>query len=512
LLSLFRKPLDHAFVDLWNGIDSAYRGAFFVVVAVNLLAFGYEMTNLTIHHDDVWSIFIQDTILGRYLGRFGLGLFNYYGQGAYFMPFLQMFQAIVFMTAYGMVISRLWGLRKTMDIAIVSSILCVFPYMAQIYQYNVAMASYSLAHLLAAVAVSWSIRSTPRYLAGAAALYVAAFSIYQSVIANAGVIYCFWTICEILREPKQEVNVFRSWRRSTLGVLMAVGLGSGIYLILVSFYNITFDSYQAAEEGFNLEQLLGITYALNEIIEGTKSFFLWPENYFPYYLKILQLIFVITAAVVCLWLPKSVSRKIAAVAMLVIATFVPRILQLIHPSGTYHALTLTSYAVVIAGCTMVINRVGLKMRNASVIVSIGLILGFIMQCNWISTVNHLNTFAHYTTLTQILARISSLPSEKPGEEKVIVVGEYKMPSDYPFKRATGVATNYINAKGMQHLARLMRQKTVFIDVDHTMQDVLDYAVAHASWPDFESVNIVNGTKVVVLSNDHLVRKKRSEQP
>jgi len=61
-------PLEQLLANAWNGIDPAYRKAFLFILAINLLAFGFEMTNLTLHHDDVAHIFIQDTILGHYLG------------------------------------------------------------------------------------------------------------------------------------------------------------------------------------------------------------------------------------------------------------------------------------------------------------------------------------------------------------------------------------------------------------------------------------------------------------
>ena len=88
--TLIKTPLDETVANWWNAIEREYRKAFLVIIAINLLAFGFEMSNLTLHHDDVAQLFIQDSILGRYVGRFGLGWLNYYGQNAYFMPFLQM--------------------------------------------------------------------------------------------------------------------------------------------------------------------------------------------------------------------------------------------------------------------------------------------------------------------------------------------------------------------------------------------------------------------------------------
>ena len=71
-----------------------------------------------------------------------------------------------------------------------------------------------------------------------------------------------------------------------------------------------------------------------------------------------------------------------------------------------------------------------------------------MQCNWISTVNYLNTLAHYTTLTQVLARVRSIPDAQWDGRKIAVVGRYDMSTDYPYKPATGVATKFMDAKHM----------------------------------------------------------------
>ena len=131
-----------------------------------------------------------------------------------------------------------------------------------------------------------------------------------------------------------------------------------------------------------------------------------------------------------------------------------------------------------------------------------LIAGYIMQCNWVSTVNYLNTLAHYTTLTQVLARARSLPDKNWNGKKIAVVGKYDMSSDYPYKSATGVAVKFMDAFHMQHLARLMRDDVTFVEADSTMPDVLKYAATHAPWPDPASVGVVNGMGVVVFSKNN----------
>lgn len=498
--SPFNTPLDQILVDWWNSIDHAYKMAFFLVAGVNLLAFGFEMTNLTLHHDDLFQIFIQDDILGHYLGRFGVGKLHYYGQNGYFMPFFQMFVGIVLMSLYGLVIAHLWGARRTMDIVLIGSIVCVFPYMAQIYQYNTSMATYSMAHFLSAMAVSFSIRTTLAGVVISSLLYMLAFSIYQSVIANAATIFVLYALMRLLFNDDGYRFFSLKMLRSALAALLAVAIGGMIYLAIVASMDISFDTTHAADKAFSLGDGINFSLAASEILHGTRSFIFWPEHYFPNYLKKLQLVFLVGAGICCLWLPKSPGGKIVAVLLLGLASISPRILQFMHPEGNYHNLTLTAYAVFIAGAVMIINRAGhIFIRNASTILAFFLIGGYIMQCNWISTVNYLNTLAHYSTLTQVLSRIRSLPDDDWDGKKIVVLGSYKMSSDYPFKSATGVAVSFMDAGHMQYLSKLMRDDVTFVQANDTMPEVVEYASTHAPWPNPGSVGVVDGVGVVVFS-------------
>ena len=280
--NLFNRPLEQSITELWNMVGYEYKKAFFVVLGINLLAFGFEMTNMTLHHDDVSHIFIQDGILGHYLGRFGFGWLHYYSQNAYLMPFLQMVEGVVLMSAYGLLVSYFWGARNTMDVILISSVLCVFPYMAQIYQYNTSMYPFALAHLLVAAAVILSTRASLLHMVIAALLYTAAFSIYQSVIANAAAIFCIWVLGKLLFAVDGDSFFSRGMVKSALAAFLAVSAGGLIYLVIVSAMDLKFDSYQAAGQAFNFKDTHNLTYVMTAILNGTRSFFFWPENYFPF--------------------------------------------------------------------------------------------------------------------------------------------------------------------------------------------------------------------------------------
>jgi hypothetical protein len=149
---------------------------------------------------------------------------------------------------------------------------------------------------------------------------------------------------------------------------------------------------------------------------------------------------------------------------------------------------------------MISNRSSLTLvRNGSALLALVLIAGYVIQCNWISTVNHLNTLAHFTTMTQVLSRVRSVPDAGWDGKTIAVVGRYDMPSTHPFKPATGVATEFLEAQHMNKLARLMREEVAFVRADQTMPNVLEYAATRASWPHPASVGVVDGVGVVIFS-------------
>jgi hypothetical protein len=500
MTSLASTPLEQRLFAWWTGIDRPSRTAFLVLLCVNVLAFGFEMTNLTLHHDDVNHILIQDTILGHYLGRFGHGWLHYYTQNHYVMPFLQMLEGIVMMSAYGVVVARFWGVRNATDIALVGAILCVFPYMAHVYQYNTAMAAYPAAHLLAAVAVVLSARATLPWLLVAALLYVGAFSIYQGVASVAATVFVIWLLVRTVFGGADESLLARGTVRSTAGVLIAVIAGGAVYLAAVLSMNIPPDTIHASEEAFHLRGAMTPTAAIPDILRGTRGFFLWPEPYFPGYLKDLQLVLLAAALAFCVWLPKGVSAKAIAVALLLAACFTPRALQLLHPKGNYHTLTLTAYALLVAASAMIVLRCGRKLaRNAGLVVATLLVAGYVTQCNWISTVGYLNTLAHTSTFTQILAQLRSVPDAQWDGTTIAVAGRYQMPNVYPLIPATGVATSFLDAPRMNMLARVMRERASFVAADESTPKVREFASTRPAWPRPGSVGVVDGIGVVVLS-------------
>lgn len=499
MIRVLDTPIEALLVDAWRRIDPAARSAFWVALVVSALAFGFEATNLTLHHDDVNQIFIEDTILGHYLGRFGVGWLYYYTQGAHIMPFLQMAVGIVTMAAYGVLVGWFWGARRIADLGLVACVVCVFPYMAHVYQYNTTMATYSVAHLLAAGAVVLSAQGRWRWLPIAALLYVGAFSIYQGVASNAVAIFLVWWLMRLLFADDPASTHSAPWP-ATARAVAAVLLGGALYFVAVSFMTIEFDSYQSAEKALKPGAGIDLRRALPAIVAGTRTFLMWPEAYFPGFLKKLQLVLLGVAALGCLALPRGPVRKLAAVLLLGATVFAPRSLQLLHAEGNFHELTLTGYALLVAATLLVAKRgMPLPVRNLAWVAGVVVVGAYVVQCAWISTVGQLNTMAHYSMVTQVLSRLRSLPTEGWDGKSIVVVGEYEMRRDYPFKRATGVAPEYMRAHHMNLMARLMRDEASFVAPDPANPGLSEFIATRKLWPHPDSVGLYNGKGVVVLS-------------
>jgi hypothetical protein len=53
---------------------------------------------------------------------------------------------------------------------------------------------------------------------------------------------------------------------------------------------------------------------------------------------------------------------------------------------------------------------------------------------------------------------------------------------------------------MTFLARLMRDEATFVSADAMMPRVLEFAQTHKAWPHPESVGVIDGVGVVILSS------------
>ena len=230
-----------------------------------------------------------------------------------------------------------WGARRALDIALVAAIVCVFPYMASVYQYNSVMIAYPLAHLLVASGVVLSARVRVVPLVLAALFFFLAFSIYQAVLANAVTVFLVWLLTRAVFSGEPGTAPVGTLVRAAGAVLVAIAVGGILHVLFVSSLHIPFDSAQGADQAFSLrsrlENGLQLAYAASEVLRGSRAFFVWPEAYLSQPVKALQGVLLLGAAVGCVVLPRKPAAKLAALALLGLVMLAPRVMQflsLIH--------------------------------------------------------------------------------------------------------------------------------------------------------------------------------------
>ena len=338
-------------------------------------------------------------------------------------------------------------------------------------------------------------------------------SIYQSVIANAAVILVIWLLAQIVQANREDASSRVTLLRASGWALAAPLAGGLLYVLAVSQIGYEARTYQHVDEAFSFEHALQPQLVVPAIIAGSKAFFLYPENYFPEFLKKLQLLLIAGGALAATLLSSGAKNKTLACLLIAAAAVSPRLLQFIHPTGQFHNLTLTAYAVLVAGLiSILLKSRSNPVRSISILLCGALIWGFTVQCNWISTVGYLNHQAHFSLTNRILARLDALPADAWDGRSVAVFGRYAMPAEYPFLKATGIAPDFVDSDHMYFLARILRDKTSFIETDSAPAAAKEYALSHKPWPHQDSVGIAGGVAVVILSSPAGKKPSGNSQP
>lgn len=176
-------------------------------------------------------------------------------------------------------------------------------------------------------------------------------------------------------------------------------------------------------------------------------------------------------------------------------------MQLIHPHYDYHDMTLTAYAISIAGSLTIINKAGnIIYRNIGNLIAIIMIWSYIIQCNWVSTVNHFNNIAHFSIMTEVFSRAGTAKPESWDGKTIIVDGKYKMLSSYPYRKAGGVSPEYIDEEHMQSLTTLLRRDISIISIGNSDLSFQKLAKSLPVWPASGSLVIKDGIAIVKMSN------------
>ena len=501
----FKKVLlSNLIIEKWKSISPASKSLFYLIMILQFASFGFEMTNLAFNHDDTTQFLFSSPYWAWSSGRWALGLFRYYVLNSYFMPFLSFGIAFVLMYLYGLMICKIWEVNDGPAMVFLIGILVTFPYMSNAYSYNTSVVPFALAHCLAALGVFFSLKKSLYYFMVSIVFICISVSIYQSLLLNILVIMGFVLFFQIFK--KQSVKIISL---NFFKMFLSVAFGSIFYYISIKlslyFSGIKkLTTYQGADKMFEYS-FSKLHLGFLKSIALYKNIFLKQQSYFPSYAKnILLALFVIAITSIIIKKCSSPIRAIMLSSLLICLSFIPCVLQVIHPAGRYHVLTLTSVAVLFAGITAIIfiNK-WTFLKNISVILIVFVLYIFACENNRKSVISLQSTRAEQMLASRMLARAEALPEYFQMEKKTFVfIGKlprHEIDCEYPFLSSVGVGGYRLNGPRGWAVLRLLRTK-VYPPTAKQIQVAKDHIKSRRGWPHLDSVFIVDNIVVVILSN------------
>jgi hypothetical protein len=513
--SVFNTQIDRLVIAKWQEIDPNYKRIFFIFFMLNIFSYGFEMTNLILNYDDVVHFFeTEHPARGVAVGRWLWGVVHYFFLNQYFLPLVSLPISISCMFFYGYFICRIWQLTDVVSIFFIIVILSLFPYMADIYTFNSCALPYALSHGLAAAGIYVALKDRWFHIILGAFLISLSIAGYQTVISSIAVIVVFFGIISLNIEIGP--NNFKETLRNVLKIILAVLIGFILYFasVKISLYitGMHLAAHGGADSMFSLKSK-SLFAGFSKAFSGTTDFLFSSEAYFPLYIKAIYTMFMSLSIIFLLKnIKNSRLKSLFSILLLTSAIFLARFLQIVNPDAHYPARTLTSYAVLYAGCFMICTKFdSIFLRNLVLIGASIMCLGFIYQNNQKFVTGLQNTRAEQAFISRIIARAEQLPGYSKLKHKVFAsIGRLPrgaLYNGYPFSGPPGI--NLFSATGRSTIIpalRLMRIDAIPPTIKQ-MRIAEEYARTHRAWPHPDSVAIVDDVVVIVLSNNHLKSKQ-----
>ena len=222
--SLFQENILELLFKKYREIPSEKITFFWALILINLLSFGFIMSNLVLNHDDVQQSFNYNAWWGT--GRWMAALIQEGIFQNHLLPFLTMSIGILLMLLYGFFVCRIWAINNSVNKFIVIAVLTTFPYMSNLYAYKTAQVVYPLSFLLTAIAFYLSCQKGKRTILYAGFIYMLAFACYQVVLGLIPSLFAFLMIFMMLQQNKDKQTY-----KLALQIFSAVLLGAILYYI-----------------------------------------------------------------------------------------------------------------------------------------------------------------------------------------------------------------------------------------------------------------------------------------
>ena len=169
------------FQNISKKIKKEWKIAILSTIVIGIITHLYIMVNVIPNHDSLYNIYATQNItkLGRWFLQYACGLSSYYS-----LPWVIGSISIVLISITSAIIVELFGVKKKLNIILLSGILVTFPTIASSFTYMYTMDGYMFALMFSALAVLLSYKYKYGFLLGAI-LICLSLGIYQSYVSVA---------------------------------------------------------------------------------------------------------------------------------------------------------------------------------------------------------------------------------------------------------------------------------------------------------------------------------------
>jgi hypothetical protein len=446
--NVFAFDLEEAVSGFVRRIEQEDFKAFLWTVFFGLLAHGSAMVSFFVNedaqayrfHKDAWASFGR---VGN--GRwFEIPVISLHEGFPFQFPLVLLL--IIFVSACGVLVARMLGVRTTGTKVLVASLLVTYPAFAAGIGFNFFILAYAVSVSLAVVSVWLANKGGIGVLAGAVLLCLSV-AIYQTFIAVA-----FSTCTAILLMECLESDLSDSSHRSRIlkkaGAFAVYAIVGGVLYVLSTkvykwYFDVEFISYKGADQ---IGRIAFSPVVLKNMIMFFLGFFL--RLSIPPYLSI-------SALLLCLLAPLSICTRVLSadcsrkakclnflVSMSVFFMLLPAsfVFPIIAPKAPVALMQTYGICIVFSVALVLSSNSGRLLKNGGFFLAMIVLLGFINRSNALHYKSYLYTQATFLSANRLLSRIEALP-EFSKKSKIAVLGElpneiYQCTGTPPFDEKT----------------------------------------------------------------------------
>lgn len=482
-------------------------------LSTHLRIFMHDIPN----HDGMDSIcFDQNMIaLGRWFLSPVAGI-----SSDFTLPWLIGLLSLLYMSIMAVVLCRFYRIKHGYSAAIISGLLVAFPTLTSSFAHIYVADAYSLAMLLAVVAVCLVERGKKGFIVGGVLLGFS-LGIYQAYLAIAMILSVFAVTRIWLMEKKLKERLIGIVRYLAMG-----SIGGVVYVVMLQVSLWIQQAELSGYQGIGVKQSVSLVERVGIIYKTFISYYTLKNTLLTSNITILFLAVLFLISIISLWhiiKKKGMSKNLLFyVYTIVVSLLIPvyfNVILLISPNVNYHSLMryhwvlipITAIAVIDIGDDYIV-----KVKKKVVLQWVTLVIGLVMVGQYIvaSHISYFNLEKMYTKTYTYTLRLLEQMEETQGYyhgmpvAMIGVVGDDYLPSTSLTKESTenllGVDGDYLFYRADNYQLFMKYYFGVTIElVDIQMMPEIVQKEEYKSlntFPKENSMEVVDGILYIKLEN------------